>query len=136
MTQDGIDLKRSGWENPDGFVPRPRDAGPAVRMDDTICGDQHPDGWVCELTPGHQPPEVHVADNGAPGGVRWTRSLHDVTAIQDGPPGTTLIQGHVTETIGTPMDRIRSIAARALESQLPSNWAIALSEIAKVAGGE
>lgn len=129
--RDGIDLTRSGWTNPDGFVPevKPREPAPPVPK---VCGDKHPDGWECELRPNHLPPERHWADNGEPEGIHWERSLIDVSTPLDGEGGRTMqgeIVQHPLSLRLTIMDEVGTTARDGLANPSPAAWAVALNKI-------
>lgn len=141
MTQpDGIDLGRSGWENPEGFKPRPPRHTPAPKVLE-VCGERSPEGWECEKRPGHPEREGHWADNGESGGVRWvSRRKVDVTRLDE--KGPVYIDGGPIGPIGWPaivsdgptitefkIPQVITIAKQALESQTPASWAIALGKI-------
>lgn len=135
--QDGIDMARSGWENPEGFKPRER---PPVEVPPApdICGDIGPGGWACELKPGHQLRE-HRADDGSPTGVRWAREQVEVTgprAMNEGrqefAPGRIVRDPGVVRLIearAEGMRQIRDIAETALKSESPAAWVLALDKI-------
>ena len=133
MTQpQGIDLANSGWDNPEGYTPRERDRGPEPVPDD-ICGDQHPNGWACELKPGHRPVAEHWADDGNPGGIRWTRALVDTSTLADlalSPDRRPFVQGGIISQDRAPfLEEIGLMARDALANPNPAAWAVALNRI-------
>lgn len=147
MTQ-GIDMDRSGWENPEGFerAPRPRVDVPVVR----VCEAPGPDGWTCDLKPNHQPTDQHYADDGGRG-VRWTGPMADVSRIQDeapvlipayahpGPPKpATLPDGLIVpdapDRFGK-LAQVESVATQALDTPSPAAWAVALDKIVGICRG-
>lgn len=130
--QDGIDLARSGWENPEGFKPTPRPNIPAPPVA-AICESKGPHGWVCDLPPNHVPADQHRADDGSPGGFRWTQNWADVTNLQDSEPQR--IPAGVTIEPRDRLSDIESMAQRGLESPHPAQWAIALERILEVCRG-
>jgi hypothetical protein len=133
MSHDGIDMARSTWTNPEGFQSQPRPFTPVPPVPE-VCGAKHPDGWECELPPAHKPINRHRADDGMPGGVKWETELHDVSRLPGGPPE--YIEGRVIteEPRSTPLALvgIEDIARKGLDSDKPSEWAIALSKIIEV----
>lgn len=149
MTQpDGIDMRNSGWTNPEGWTPQPR---PSVAPPPApeICEDTGPDGWVCDLRPGHVPAEKHWADNGELGGIAWERSVHDVSTLLDlskDPAERPTMQGGIVEvsqgvTSRSGVDRgdedrpyriigaVHRLAGSALTSDRAADWAVALHKI-------
>ena len=134
MTQ-GIDMSKSSWENPDGFTPRERpERAPAP---EPVCEAAGPDGWVCDLKPNHRG-DVHRAD----GGPDWPRT--GVTPAGDLEPrvsGTwNPMDGVVPESSRAWDDaqrfaEVRAIAVKALESQAPAAWAVALTKIEEMTHG-
>lgn len=147
MSQQGIDLGRSGWANPEGFQPQRKPAIPAPPVPE-VCGDQGPEGWVCDLKPGHKPAEDHWADTGEAGGLRWSRSVHDVSTFDDLslPDGERpKIQGGIVEShkaanefrtyedaLIDALNSISALASEGLKNPAPAAWAIALSQILEV----
>lgn len=130
MTQpDGIDMRRSGWTNPEGFAPAPRPRTPAPPAP-AVCGVKHPDGWECELKPGH-PGREHRADDGMPGGLRWEMEMVDVSTL-DG-RRVELATGRIMPA--PDLERVKRLAERGLESLSPAAWAIALGEILDICNG-
>lgn len=133
MSHDGIDMARSTWTNPEGFQSQPRPFTPVPPVPE-VCGAKHPDGWECELPPAHKPINRHRADDGMPGGLKWETELMDVTGFLKRPE---YIEGRVIteEPHHTPLTSrlmIEDIARRGLDSDKPSEWAIALSKIIEV----
>lgn len=128
MTQpgDGIDMRRSSWENPEGFQSTPRVVLKAPDPD-PVCGHVGPDGWTCDLKPGHRPASAHKADDGTPAGVRWTQEMVDVSQVQDSRP--VLIPGRVTAVPRGTLEDIATVAREALDSPSPSAWVLALDQI-------
>lgn len=128
MTQpgDGIDMRRSSWQNPEGFQPTPRVILKAPDPD-PVCGHVGPDGWVCDLKPDHRPANAHKADDGTPAGVRWVQEMVDVSRIEDSQP--VLIPGRVTSVPRGTLEDIAAIARGALESPSPADWVLALDKI-------
>jgi hypothetical protein len=129
MSEQGIDLARSAWENPEGFKPRERDHG-AVKVV-KVCEAPGPDGWVCDLSPGHGPD--HKADDGGQG-VRWSGPMADVSQIQD--PEPVLIPAYdparlpsLTEAVSAPLVEIHALAEAAMSNPSPAAWAVALDKI-------
>jgi len=132
MSEQGIDLSRSGWENPEGFKPRQRDNVPVPEVPE-VCGDVGPNGWVCEMPPGHDRYQ-HWADNGTNEGVTWEREKVEVTSHgamvrgeQEFIPGRIMTTAMMNPNVD--LDEIRSIAEKALQSQAPAVWAVALAKI-------
>jgi hypothetical protein len=142
MTERGIDLSQSGWENPEGWADRQNrsrpDAPPAVVA---ACEAPGPDGWACDLPPNHG--DQHRADDGSGQGIRWTGAMVDVRTVGD--PEPVLIPAYVKPepaastiehmAVGV-LDVIETIAAEAIAHQSPAAWAIALGKILQVAKGE
>lgn len=124
---NGIDMNKSGWTNPEGFQRAPR---PAVHVDEVkACEAPGPDGWVCDLPPGHAGDE-HWADDASPKGFRWRTEMHDVSTLTDPPDQPRLIPGRIVPEVGVSLKvRIRELAQSALDNPAPASWAVALSEI-------
>jgi len=118
--ENGIDVSRSGWGNPDNHEARkPRGVQGAPLEEIEVCGDLHPDGWACDGKPGHFPATQHFADTG----------------------GVALHWGNAQTPWGhQPTDRmdlrIRSVADAALKSGSPAKWAIALDNIVAMIDGD
>lgn len=151
MTQrDGIDLSKSTWENPDGFTPAPRPAVAAPELPKT-CDAPGPDGWLCDLQPGHGPD--HRADNGQPGGVTWYGEMAETTAIGQKqqtfipayrePQNVTYREGGMTfnpEPESTTAllllkGRVFDVAQDALKAESPAAWVRALDKISEMCRG-
>lgn len=127
MTQ-GIDMSKSSWENPDGWTPRERtERAPAP---EPVCEAAGPDGWVCDLKPNHRG-DVHRAD----GGPDWPRAAaaHYAAGLEPYVVNETPqdVEGTWDEVIG----QVRAVAGKALESQAPAAWAVALSKIEELTRG-
>lgn len=127
MTTHGIDLSQSGWDNPDGFVKRPRPSTPAPPVPDA-CGAAGPDGWTCDLPPVHLPLGAHYADDGSPHGLRWTTEMADASTFGTPPDQPRLIPGRIITSIATPAE-IHALAAEALKAESPAAWVLALDKI-------
>lgn len=130
MTQ-GIDMSKSSWENPEGWQPRERtERAPAP---EPVCENPGPDGWVCDLKPNHR--GEHEADMGDKK-IRWPRELApwpvpapvSARAANETPRD---VEGTWDEVIG----QVRAVAGKALESQAPAAWAVALSKIEELTRG-
>jgi hypothetical protein len=138
MTQ-GIDMGKSGWENPEGWTPREREPVPPP---EPVCEAKGLDGWTCDLAPNH-PGNEHEADAGDRK-VRWPRELAAGGIVRE--PATTFNR-EIHEQPWTPladvplneagkvMLRIRTVATEALGAQAPAAWAVALAEIERLTRG-
>lgn len=121
MSHDGIDMRRSGWTNPDGFRPEPRPATPAPPAPE-VCGNQGPDGWVCDLNPGHIPAGSHWADTGEAGGERWEDETLEALTLKEGETAPRVPKISLMDEVGT-------IARGGLANPSPAAWAVALNRI-------
>lgn len=126
---DGIDLTRSTWTNPEGFKQAPRPSTPAPPFP-AVCGHLGPEGWECELPPGHRPADHHRADDGTPQGVRWTQRYAEVTTLADAEPQ--YVPSIVSLDRGDRLEHVAAIAGKALDSQSPAAWAVALDKILEI----
>lgn len=121
---NGIDLSKSGWENPDGFQPRerPEQAPPP----DPVCEAAGPDGWACDLPPNHRG-NLHKADDGGKG-VTWPRDGEFTPAPE---PVTVNETQPMTEDRDdwSKLSAIHEIAETASASDRPAQWAVALDKI-------
>jgi len=127
---NGIDMSKSSWENPEGHQPRERtERAPAP---EPVCEAAGPDGWVCDLKPNHRG-DVHRADGGPDwprgGIVIDSRYAPDVPATRNEAPWD--VEGTWDEVIG----QVRRVAGKALGSQAPAAWAVALSKIEEMTRG-
>ena len=133
-----IDMSKSGWDNPEGFTPRERDqAPPPVEA----CEAPGPDGWVCDLKPGHGG-DVHRAD----GGPTWPflRSGGMVTGpvpvVGERGPEAILTEADwkpwedATEARAV-LRSVREVATAASQSDRPAHWAVALDKILEMTRG-
>lgn len=128
---DGIDMAHSTWTNPENFQPktaRPA-SGPVEKVE--ACEFPGPDGWACDLKPGHAGDE-HWADTGEPGGIRWRRPMVDASTL-DGRSHAS--PGQVEVIDQDRIARIREVARKALSSQAPAAWAVALNKIEEMCNG-
>lgn len=137
MTQpDGIDMRNSGWTNPEGFQRAPRPSTPVQTP--AACEAPGPDGWVCDLRPGH-PGDRHWADDGSAEGLKWRTEMHETTTLSERARGEqSFIPGRILDddrTPDTPVAKIGELAERALASERPSAWAVALNAILEVCRG-
>jgi hypothetical protein len=142
MTQPGIDMAHSGWGNPDHHpAPAPRPVAEVPPADD-VCEMAGPGGWACENKPGHR--GEHWADTGARK-TYWTTDMVETTTVADLARGEqTFIPGrsHVVDPEREPgipgdvaemLHEVAVIATKALASQSPAAWAVALDKILEVA---
>jgi hypothetical protein len=122
MTQ-GIDMDRSGWDNPDGFKPQERETVPVVEI--SACENAGPDGWVCDLPPGHRG-DVHRAELGPTWPTKWALTSEPATLTldnRDGGPDRSVLA------------EIRHLALGAMDSDKSSAWAVALASIVEMTRG-
>ena len=120
-----IDMKKSGWENPEGFTPRERDqAPPPVEA----CEAPGPDGWVCDLPPRHGG-DVHRAD----GGPTWSAVLRSGGVVTGPVP---IVGEYGPEVVLTAaLQSVREVATTASQSDRPAHWAVALDKILELTRG-
>jgi hypothetical protein len=123
MTQ-GIDMGRSGWDNPDGFTPRERDKAPAGEI--PACEAAGPDGWVCDLPPGHRG-DNHKAE----GGPSWPTNP-DQAPMRPVGQNITLPPFEADRAV---LRTVRLMALDAAASDKPMAWALALTEIGRLTDG-
>lgn len=129
-----IDMSKSGWDNPEGFIPRERDVAPPP---EPACEAQGPDGWVCDLKPGHK-----GTDHKADGGPSWPRRASEGVAVILGEGGPEVVTDgadwtpwkDATAAKGVLKD-IHTIAQYALDDPSPANWAVTLSKIVEMTRG-
>ena len=132
-----IDMSKSGWDNPEGFTPRERDqAPPPVEA----CEAPGPDGWVCDLKPGHGG-DVHRAD----GGPTWPRQKYSGGGGRGPEPARAEDEAVLTEADWKPwkdatearavLRSVREVATTASQSDRPAHWAVALDKILEMTRG-
>jgi hypothetical protein len=118
-----IDMDRSGWDNPDGFQPQKRETVPVVEV--SACEDAGPDGWVCDLLPGHRG-DIHRAELGPTWPVEG-KGLEPQTMLtldnRDGGPDRAVLA------------MVREVARASLAEGHPAKWAIALDRIMELTCG-
>lgn len=134
MTQpDGIDLTRSGWNNPENLQTDRSYRTHTHVKPLNWCENHGPGGWVCDLPAGHQG-DLHSADVGEDDPLRWRQNYADVSTIDTPPDKPVFIPSTIEPLPGTLLDVgvIGDIAEKALSSERPSAWAVALDEILKV----
>jgi len=119
-----IDMDRSGWDNPDGFQPQKRETVPVVEV--SACEDAGPDGWVCDLPPGHRG-DIHRAELGP----TWPREGRPVT-VQGLEPPVTMPASEADRTV---LRAVRRVAQEACLSEKPITWAAAVAEIERLTDG-
>jgi hypothetical protein len=124
MTQ-GIDMGRSGWDNPDGFKPQERETVPMVEV--SACEAAGPDGWVCDLPPGHRG-EIHRAELGP----TWPKINPDYHPLEPVEPPVTLPP---SEADRTALAKVRRVTLEASDSDRAIVWAAALAEIERLTRG-
>lgn len=132
-SQQGIDMSRSGWENPEGLQRAPRqNVAPPPAPD--VCEAPGPDGWTCDKPPGHRPLGEHWADTGAPGGLRWETAMMETTGPAEMNRGEqSFAPGAIIEpTPAGVLAEIRSLAESAMKAESPARWVIALDKIREV----
>lgn len=117
MSSDGIDLSKSSWDNPEGFVRAPRPVTPVTVVQ--ACEAAGPDGWVCDLRPDHGGP--HRAE----GGPSW--EMAEVTTLAEAEPR--FITGR---TLDPRLAEIHDLAVAGLRAELPAAWILALDKIRAV----
>jgi hypothetical protein len=132
MTQPGIDLGRSGWTNPDGFQRAPRSSEPAPVIE--VCGTTGPEGWACDLKPGHLALD-HWADTGEAPGLRWRETQIDTRTAID--PGPVLVPGplEVVRPDSASRSAVSDLVRQGLESSNPGQWYAALVKIQELLHG-
>lgn len=118
MSIDGIDLSKSSWDNPDGFVRAPRPVTPVTSV--AACEAAGPDGWVCDLKPNH-PGTLHRAE----GGPSW--EMAEVTTLAEAEPR--FITGR---TLDPRLAEIHALAVDGLRAESPAAWILALDKIRAV----
>lgn len=129
MTQ-GIDMSQSSWENPEGWQPRERtERAPAP---EPVCEAAGPDGWVCDLKPNHRSDE-HEADMGDKK-IRWPRKMLTSQGTFKPAPEPVIVN-EISRTWDEVIGQVRAVAGKALESQTPAAWAVALSKIEEMTRG-
>jgi hypothetical protein len=121
-----IDMNRSGWDNPDGFKPREREQAPPPAP---ACEVEGPDGWVCDLPPGHGGPD-HKAD----GGPSWV-----IDSIDGKPAPAPLSEKWEvmppSEADHAILAKVREVAQKGREDHYPAAWAVALADIMELTDG-
>jgi hypothetical protein len=115
-----IDMDRSGWDNPDGFQPQKRETVPVVEV--SACEDAGPDGWVCDLPPGHRG-DIHRAELGPTWPVKGKWLTPEPATL---PP---------SEADRTVLRAVRKVAQDACISERPITWAAAVAEIERLTDG-
>lgn len=140
MTQpDGIDLTRSGWNNPENLQTDRsyRTKAHVEPLNLNWCENHGPDGWVCDLPAGHQG-DLHSADVGKDEPLRWQQNYANVSTLGTPPDKPVFIPSTIEPyREGGPLllGVVADMAEKALASDRPSTWAVALSEILKVTRG-